>query len=188
MYLPAEHDELQTWHGYVMQQLEALRNSAFGLTSEQARRTPCRSALSIGGILKHVTHVFAKDVPEARDPGAPEDPFEQFYASFRMRDDESLDDVLARFDAMVDGVEVMFASGADPGETVTQPPAPWYGITEASSVRRRYQLGHLVEELARHAGHADIIREELDGATAGGLLAAVEGWPANDFIQPWRSS
>lgn len=184
MYLPAQHDEMHTIEGYVAQQLEALRASAFGLTDEQARLTPTRSALSIGGILKHVTHVFAKDVPEAADPGAPSDPFEQFYASFTMRDDESLDDVLARFDAMVGGVESMFAAGADPDELVPQPPAPWYGITEAT-VRRRYQLFHVVEELARHAGHADIIREQIDGATAASLLLAVLDKPGNDFVPRW---
>lgn len=186
MYLPAQHDEMETFRGYVTQQLEALRASAHGLTDEQARLTPCRSALSVGGILKHVTYVLGKDNPEARDPGAPEDPFEQFYVSFTMREDETLADVLSRFDAMVVGVEAMFVAGADPDEAVPQPPAPWYGITEESTVRRRYQLGHVLEELARHAGHADIIREEIDGATAGGLLAAVEGWEAKDFVQPWE--
>lgn len=186
MYLPAQHDEMQTYRGYIAQQLEALRASAHGLTDEQARLTQCRSALSVGGILKHVTHVFAKDIPEAVDPGAPEDPFEQFYASFRMREDETLDEVLARFDAMTRGVEAMFAAGGDPDELVTQPPAPWFDITEESSVRRRYQLGHIVEELARHAGHADIIREEIDGATSASLLMSVLGMPGNDYVQPWQ--
>jgi Protein of unknown function (DUF664) len=45
---------------------------------------------------------------------------------------------------------------------------------------------HLVEEFARHAGHADIVREQLDGAQAGELTMAVEGMQGNDFMQPWR--
>jgi uncharacterized protein DUF664 len=45
---------------------------------------------------------------------------------------------------------------------------------------------HHVEEFARHAGHADVIREQFDGATAASLLMAVEGREGNDFIQPWR--
>jgi hypothetical protein len=40
----------------------------------------------------------------------------------------------------------------------------------------RWVLFHLVEETARHAGHADIIRETLDGSTRWGLMAAAEGW------------
>ena len=45
---------------------------------------------------------------------------------------------------------------------------------------------HLVEETARHAGHADIIREALDGAQSGPLMAAVEGSPEAGWIKPWR--
>lgn len=45
---------------------------------------------------------------------------------------------------------------------------------------------HQIEEFARHAGHADVIREQLDGAKAGELTLAVKDLPGNDFIQPWR--
>ncbi len=45
----------------------------------------------------------------------------------------------------------------------------------------RWVLLHLIEETARHAGHADIIREAVDGATAFPLLSAAENWPAT----PW---
>ncbi len=39
-------------------------------------------------------------------------------------------------------------------------------------------LLHLIEEIGRHAGHADIIRESIDGANMYELMAGVEGWPA----------
>ena len=62
---------------------------------------------------------------------------------------------------------------------------PWYpqGI-DAWTVR--WVLLHLVEEMARHAGHADIVRESVDGATAIPLLAAVESWPETGWVTPWR--
>ena len=61
---------------------------------------------------------------------------------------------------------------------------PWFPQdVEAWSLR--WVLLHLVQEIARHAGHADLIREAVDGATMYPLLAAVEGWPATDWIQPW---
>jgi hypothetical protein len=44
---------------------------------------------------------------------------------------------------------------------------------------------HHIEELARHAWHADIIREQLDGANAASLPMVVEGREGNDFVQPW---
>jgi hypothetical protein len=45
---------------------------------------------------------------------------------------------------------------------------------------------HLIEETARHAGHADIIREALDGALSGPLMAAAEGWPPDGWVKPWQ--
>jgi hypothetical protein len=46
---------------------------------------------------------------------------------------------------------------------------------------------HLIEEVARHAGHADIVRESIDGATMYELMAAAEGWPETEWLKPWRS-
>jgi hypothetical protein len=50
----------------------------------------------------------------------------------------------------------------------------------------RWILLHLIQETARHAGHADIIRESVDGATAYPLMAAAEGWPETPWLKPWR--
>jgi hypothetical protein len=47
---------------------------------------------------------------------------------------------------------------------------------------------HLVAEIARHAGHAGIIREAVDGGTAFPIMAAAEGWPATPWMQPWEPS
>jgi hypothetical protein len=52
----------------------------------------------------------------------------------------------------------------------------------------RWVALHMIEETARHAGHADIIRESIDGATALPLMAAVERWPPRRTIRPWIPS
>jgi hypothetical protein len=63
---------------------------------------------------------------------------------------------------------------------------PWYpDDVDAWSVR--WVLLHLVEEIGRHAGHADIVRESIDGATMYELMAAAEGWPATEWLQPWTA-
>ena len=49
----------------------------------------------------------------------------------------------------------------------------------------RWVLLHLIEEIARHAGHADIVRESIDGATMFALQAGAEGWPATEWLEPW---
>jgi hypothetical protein len=66
------------------------------------------------------------------------------------------------------------------------PPAPWHGIFDARPIHARYYLLHLVEEFARHAGHADIIREQLDGAEVPTPMLTLAGANANDFFQPYR--
>jgi hypothetical protein len=75
---------------------------------------------------------------------------------------------------------------ADLGQDVPVPKGvPWFPAdVDAWSVR--WVLLHLVEELARHAGHADIVRESIDGATMHPLMAAVEGWPETEWLKPWR--
>jgi hypothetical protein len=59
-------------------------------------------------------------------------------------------------------------------------------ISSGSPFTLRWVLLHLIEETARHAGHADIVRESIDGATCHSLMAAVEGWPATEWLQPWQ--
>lgn len=190
MYLPTTHDEATGFAEYVDQQLEALRASAFGLTEEQARLTPTRSALSIGGILKHTSYVIRG--PEERGEGIPDggeisdDLVAAFMDSFALRDDETLAGTLEVFDRRRARI-VQWLRTTDPEAVVDQPPSPWIGLMDSTRVRLRYQHCHLVEELARHAGHADIIREEIDGATSLELVLAATGREATPFARPWGS-
>lgn len=186
MFVPGRYSEAEVLVGYLEQQIAAIRASAFGLTDEQARATPCRSALSIGGLLKHTTYVLTG---RERSRATTEVSFGEadvalFVESFALRDDESLEGALDALDAaataFLDEIRVV-----DPGAAMIAPPAPWDGLLTPTESVERFQLVHLVEELARHAGHADIVREQLDGADASSLLMAVEGRPGNDFVQPW---
>ena len=181
---PAIVNETDALVGYLDDQLAALRVSAHGLTDAQARATPCRSALSIGGLLKHATWVMwtqivpgpGEEAPVARD---------DFLGSLRLAEDESFEEVLAWFDdARARYLRVVAA--LDPDEVFLAAPRPWEGIVEEHEASRRVQIIHHVEELARHAGHADILREELDGGTALPLRMAVEGIPGNEYAQPWH--
>ena len=74
--------------------------------------------------------------------------------------------------------EAVIAAIPDLGQPVPVPKdVPW-NPPDVDAWSVRWVLLHLIEETARHAGHADIVRESLDGATAFPLLAAAEGWPA----------
>ncbi|MDN5718252.1 MAG: DinB family protein [Janibacter sp.] len=190
MYAPAVHDESTGYAEYVDQQLEALRASAHGLTEEQARLTPTRSALSIGGVIKHTSYVIAP--PEDKQGRIEEggevsaDAFAAFMDTFALRDDETLAGTIEVFDRRrVAIVEWVASRHADADSSV--PPAPWFGQMTSSDVKMRYSLVHVIEELARHAGHADIIREQIDGAQSGELVLADTGRPATPFAQPWSA-
>ena len=102
-------------------------------------------------------------------------------------DGETIEDLMAAFDAVARDTE---AAALDESLDLDQPvpvprDAPWFPQDiDAWSVRWVYF--HLIEELARHAGHADIVREHVDGATMYELMAGAEGWPETPWMKPWR--
>lgn len=123
MYGPAEDDESTGLLRYLEQQLDALRASAFGLTEEQSRETPCRSTLSIAGLLTHATYGMRGAV--SRLAGASLAPnagnIAAFMASFAPAADQSTTSVLAEFDAA--RVEYLAAiRAADPDSAAVEPP------------------------------------------------------------------
>ena len=181
MFAPGTHTEAEVFAGFIAMQLDAVRTAAHGLTDEQARRRPCRSALSVGGVVKHVTWVMRQ---RGQDRVMDEAGFAAFTDSFVLREDETLAGALAAFDEVREAY-LADVRATDPGAPMTEPAAPWDGRYEPTPSVQRYALVHHVEEFARHAGHADIIREPLDGAGSGPLLLALEGRPGNAFMQPW---
>jgi hypothetical protein len=189
MYEPAQDDEITGLVAYLDQQLAAIRAAAIGLTEEQARTRPCRSALSIGGLLKHATYVMhgATERLTGAGPGRGDldaAGFARYQSSFGLTDDETASDALAEFDAArrayLDAV-----AATDPAAATVEPPAPWVGVYDTRPSNTRYYLVHQVEEMARHAGHADIIREQIDGMSVPAIVLSEEGAPANDYFQPY---
>ena len=176
----------ETLVGYLSQQLAAIRSAAHGLSEHQARQTPCRSALSIGGLVKHATYVMEQRERRETNPEVMLDDagIALFMGSFALRDDETLAGTLEAFDE-ARAAYLADVRATDPGADMIAPAAPWEGLYGPTDSVQRFALVHHVEELTRHAGHADIIREQIDGAGAASLLMAVEGREGNDFVQPW---
>jgi hypothetical protein len=105
--------------------------------------------------------------------------------SFRFGEEETLAGVLADYEQAAKETEATVADFADLNHPVPVPRGvPWFPAdVEAWSLR--WVLLHLIEETARHAGHADIVRESVDGAKAFELMAAAEGWPESSWLKPW---
>lgn len=176
-------DERDGLLGYLAQQRYVLGLTAYGLTDEQARATPSASPLSVGGLVKHVSAVerfWIGLVVERQD-----EPEGDYESNFVLLPGETLRGVLDRYDDVAKQTETALAGIEDLGRAVPVPRGvPWFpSDVEAWSVR--WVLLHLIVETSRHAGHADIIRESIDGATAFPLLAAAEDWPATPWLQPW---
>jgi uncharacterized damage-inducible protein DinB len=183
MSVPDVADERAGLLGFLAQQRSAVRNSAYGLTDEEARKRTTGSSLSIGGLVKHLTGAEKGWIDRVLDcdTSDPTD-YSAYLAGFQMGPDETLAELLALYETEARRTDTAIAGVADLGQAVPLPKGvPWF--PESASVR--WVLLHLVEETARHAGHADIIRESLDGATAGALMAADEGWEPTPWVTPW---
>ena len=182
--VPGVADEREGLLAFLAQQRSALKNAAYGLTEDQARKITTGSVLSIGGLVKHVAEAERGWIGKVVgcDESDPSD-YEGYLASFHLGPDETLAGMLELYDGAAERTVAAMAAVADLGRPVVVPRGvPWF--PDDPSVR--WVLLHLIEETARHAGHADIIRESLDGASAGSLLAAVEGWEATDWVTPWE--
>ena len=181
--VPPVADEREALLAYLAQQRYVLRLTAFWLTDAQIRATPAASALSVGGLIKHVSAMERGwiNIVLQRD----EKTQEEYADDFRVRPDETLAAILQGYDDVARETDTVVAKIADLGQAVPVPKGvPWFpDDVDAWSVR--WVLLHLIEETSRHAGHADIVRESIDGATAFPLMAAAEGWPATEWLQPW---
>ncbi len=174
--------------GYLAHQRQLVRVQAHGLSDAQARMTPTASSLSVGGLIKHLTQVERNwtDMALQRPRRPLEQSVETYMSGFRLGPDETLDGALRSYEEVARETDAALA-GLDLDDPVPVPKdVPWFPKdVEAWSVR--WVILHLIEETARHLGHADIVRESIDGATAVPLLAAVEGWPETPWVTPWRA-
>jgi uncharacterized damage-inducible protein DinB len=186
---PFHTDEHDLLLGYLAQQRLVMRLTAYGLTDEQARIPAAGpSPLTVGGLIKHVAYVEQGWIDIVLQRERPSSGQEEYVENFTFGPDEALADVFAFQDAVAAETETAVRGIADLGQAVPVPQGvPWYpDDLDAWSVR--WVLMHLVAETARHAGHADIVREAVDGATAFPLMAAAEGWPSTPWLQPWEPS
>ena len=178
-------DERAGLLAFLDQQRLVLRVAAHGLTDEQAAATPSVSALSIGGLIRHVARTeshWIDIVLEQQETGNPD----AYADAFRFGPGDRLADVIAEYDEVAKRTASVIADIDDLGQPVPVPKGvPWFPAdVDAWSVR--WVLLHLIQETARHAGHADIVRESIDGATGFELLAAAEGWPSTPWLKPWE--
>ncbi|MET8052149.1 MULTISPECIES: DinB family protein [unclassified Streptosporangium] len=161
----------------------ALTNTVRGLSDEQLGERPTVSALCLGGLIKHVASIeegwmrFVVEGPSAMRHDLPDGVTWADLAAgtarevpqwaidhqndFRMLPGETSAGILARYEQVAARSEEIVAAVPDLSATHPMPEAPWNEPGAVRSMRR--VLMHLIAETAQHAGHADILRETLDG-------------------------
>jgi hypothetical protein len=179
--VPPLTGECETLLAYLGQQRAALRYAAHGLSDEQASARSTVSELCLAGLIKHAAQVEGAWISFVTTGDTAMLAASDDYArGFSLVEGETLDDVLALADLQARHTQRVIAE-VDLGAQLppTTDLVPW--IPAGVSWTARWIVLHLIEEVARHAGHADIIREAIDGATCWTLMAAAEGWPATDW-------
>jgi hypothetical protein len=144
-----------------------LRYTVRDLTDDQAAQRPTASELCLGGLIKHVTLTerqwvsFIIDGPSAMGARGQDTPVD-WAGGFSMLEGETLAGLLGQYDQVAGRTDGLVATLPDLDVSHPLPQAPWFEPGARWSARR--VVLHVIAETAQHAGHADIIRESLDGA------------------------
>jgi uncharacterized damage-inducible protein DinB len=149
--------------GFLDLQRAALIRKVQGAGDADARQAPTASSLSLLGLLKHCTlwerrwfqnivagHSFPGEFPELE---VPED--EMGAEDFRVDERDTAEHWVASFNRQASISRQITA------ERDLDTPCAWPPLAHRNL---RWVLLHMIEETARHAGHADIIRETIDGS------------------------
>jgi uncharacterized damage-inducible protein DinB len=148
-----------------------LRYTVRDLTDEQAAQRTTVSALCLGGLIKHVAFTerqwinFILDGPSAMGNGQ-DWTADDWSEGFRMLQGETLAGLLDEYEQLARRTDELVVTLPDLDFSHPLPEAPWFEPGARWSARR--VLLHVIAETAQHAGHADIIRESLDGAKSMG--------------------
>lgn len=160
-FLPGEHGELLQ---ALAEQRALLLITVRDITDAQAATPTTVSELTLGGIVKHLTRgeQVWKQIMVNGDGELPEGMLD--LEQYRMVEGETLAGLLEQYTAAAHGTEESVAALPDLDRSVPLPKTPWSPPETVHWSARRILL-HLIRETAQHAGHADIIREALDGAS-----------------------
>jgi uncharacterized damage-inducible protein DinB len=146
-------DEITTVRRLLQFQRESLVRKVAGVSEEDARRSPVPSGTSLLWLMKHMSRaerIWVMGRFSAMEESVPDDAIRPGDSLAAAVDDyrqtwREVDEIVLR------------ASGLDEQARLTESDSP--------GVNLRWILMHMLEETARHAGHADILRELLDGST-----------------------
>ncbi|GGL33612.1 mycothiol transferase [Nocardia jinanensis] len=145
------------------EQREMFRITLRGIDDEQARQRTTASELTLGGLLHHLIRcerAWTKVLVE-RDENA-EQKLEDYEGEYIIGADETVAGLLAEWDRVAAHTGELVRSVDDLDASIPTPTNPW--VPGRVWWSARFLILHILREIAHHSGHADIIREQLDGA------------------------
>lgn len=165
--VPAEPhgDERAALLAFTEAQRGAIRRAVLGLSAQEAAQHPCASELSLSGLVKHAAEAELSWLRKAQQkPNEKARTKDTWAEGFRLAEGETIEGILAFWDGVRRETEDLIHAVPSLDDTFPLPSAPWF--PQDGAVSMRWMLLHLIEEFARHAGHADILRESLDGKSS----------------------
>lgn len=183
-----ELDNLLEW---VDVELTNARSIVSALTGDQLRTRPIASSeLTLGWLILHIGEVAeswlarAAAAPEPLDTGRTLlESFEHAAAVNQAADDATAEEVLAEFDrrhaAALDHLRAVDLDAPMPAPAEM----PWFP-TDLPPLNGRWAVMHAFNEIARHSGHADLLREAIDGGTMYDLISRDQGIDMS-YIGKW---
>ncbi len=153
--------EVDLLNGFLDWYRAVVENKVADLSLEDASRVMTPTGLSPLGIVKHLAYVeksWFKARFAAEEEKVSADGDGDADADFRIEPDETVASVIDFYRESADASR-RIAAGAALDE-LSKSTSPHYGV-----VSLRWILVHMLEETARHAGHLDLMREQIDGKT-----------------------
>jgi hypothetical protein len=169
---PPQHgDEVAILRGFLTYHRETLRLKCGGLTQEQLGRPLAPTDMTLGGMMKHLAVVESGWFEETFAGGSLMPPFDTVDWDadgdweWHTAKDDTPDELFALFDEAVRRSDAVLDEALAPGGVGLDGLSALEARDGAGRFSLRWIVLHLIEEYARHNGHADLIRESIDGQT-----------------------
>lgn len=191
-FFPATHaTERENLIEWVDAALVNARSTVHGLDIEQLRARPVpTSELTLGWLMLHISDVAEQWLGRAAAGpagfGSDEtvlERYERAIESHEIAPDATAGDVLAEYDSKcASALDLLRAADLD-AQVPVPTEMPWYppGMPDFSG---RWVVQHVLAEIERHSGHADLLREAIDGRTMYDLIAEDQGIDMS-YIGAW---
>ncbi len=158
-------DEIDTLLGFLDYQRATLEWKCRGMSDEQLRMSLHPTAMTLGGLLKHLARVEAYWFSEVVAEGGKSEPWStmEWAVEWQSSAADTGETLRGLWASQVDSSRRAVTAELEAGHAalgVTHP--AWDGQGRPSL---RWVLVHMIEEYARHNGHADLLRESIDGET-----------------------